>query len=591
MNLNDKTLQSIADQAKKIMDDTTANLPVVDPNEQIDTSFVDRMVAAGNSTRFVKEEAERPYVCVHTKKGRHECTATSSYGAAQKAAAKWGLKSTAGVTAHLADVKHTAVDEAVEDLEEGAKKPKCKNCGMAHSSHILSPGGPRHNKRELHCPSMHGTSMYKPLKEDTEGWNDHVETQAPVDIKVRSEYAQKYAKSLTKHMGRNPHRQASAKAKHDAYVHVANKFGQEIHDKLKQWHDDNASGKNDHMYVKEEKIGSCPSCGHGMKVSQWEKQPKKGDEGDDAAVCPHCGAAEGWHEHEHGGKETVKEDRIPAHPLRDHAFHSKSNHELHFIMKDAGEARKNMEDMGNDHAAGKYADQVNDAATVLYHRKTISDNRGKLPDWYQNHYKPHLEESMTSALHAINPKHDNVLPPKKEVKPKTSLVSKIKNAVKKVIKEETVTEHDEKHAAHMYHGGPWDRGAADAYYHRDKDPHKYPAGTYNGERVKLTDPSELAAYHHGYDTTTDRKQWDEGVKSIDLEPVLEEGGFLALVGKVQKDGEKYHVWQKHPAGYHYEVQHIDSRKENGLGRSFYHHDSLHTLKDKGYEFIKEEDNA
>lgn len=483
MNLNDKSLQSIADEAKKIMDETTANLPVVDPNAPIDTSFVDRMMAAGSSTRFVKEEAERPYVCVHTKKGRHECTASSSYGAAQKAAAKWGLKSTAGVTAHLADVKHTAVDEEV------------------------SVG-------------------------------DRVSVNA---------YAHQYAKEYSKHLKSNPPRQAGEKAKHGAYVHVANKFGQETHDKLKQWHDDNASGKNDAMYGKEVK--------------------------------------EGWNDHH---------PRIPAHPLRDHPYHGKSEHELHFIMKDAAEARQNAEDMGNTHGANKYADQVNDAATVLHHRDSISDKSGKLPDWYQNHYKPskNLEESMSAALKGINKQHDNVLPPEKKKEEKKSLVTKIKGLVKKVIKEETVVEHDEKYAAHMYHGGPWDRGSADAYYGREKSPHKYPQGTYNGERVKLSDPEELAAYHHGYDHTTDRKNWGEGVESPDLEPITEgKGGFLALVGKVQKDGEKYHVWQKHPAGYHYEIQHIDRTKENGLGRSFHHHDSLHTLKDKGYEFIKEEDNA
>jgi hypothetical protein len=58
------------------------------------------------------ENKERPYVCVHAKKGKHECTASSSYEAAKKAAEKWGLKSTAGIDAHLADVKHTATNEA-----------------------------------------------------------------------------------------------------------------------------------------------------------------------------------------------------------------------------------------------------------------------------------------------------------------------------------------------------------------------------------------------------------------------------------------------------------------------------------------------
>lgn len=70
----------------------------------------------GKKTKDAKEEKvdeaqERPYVCVHAKKGTHECTATSSYGAAQKAAAHWKLKSTAGIDAHLADVKKVAESE------------------------------------------------------------------------------------------------------------------------------------------------------------------------------------------------------------------------------------------------------------------------------------------------------------------------------------------------------------------------------------------------------------------------------------------------------------------------------------------------
>jgi hypothetical protein len=62
------------------------------------------------------ESKERPYVCVHAKKGKHECTASSSYEAAKKAAAKWGLKSTAGIDAHLADVKHTPTESMFDDI-------------------------------------------------------------------------------------------------------------------------------------------------------------------------------------------------------------------------------------------------------------------------------------------------------------------------------------------------------------------------------------------------------------------------------------------------------------------------------------------
>jgi len=53
----------------------------------------------------ITEGDERPYICVHAKKGKHECTASSSYGAAQKAANHWNLKSTSGIDAHLADVE------------------------------------------------------------------------------------------------------------------------------------------------------------------------------------------------------------------------------------------------------------------------------------------------------------------------------------------------------------------------------------------------------------------------------------------------------------------------------------------------------
>lgn len=62
----------------------------------------------------ITESEGRPYVCVHAKKGQCEVTANSSYEAAQKAAKKWGLKSTAGIDCHLAD---TEKDPA--SLEEG----------------------------------------------------------------------------------------------------------------------------------------------------------------------------------------------------------------------------------------------------------------------------------------------------------------------------------------------------------------------------------------------------------------------------------------------------------------------------------------
>lgn len=51
----------------------------------------------------VNEAKERNYVCVHAKKGKCEVKADSSYGAAKKAASKWGMKNTAGIDAYLAE--------------------------------------------------------------------------------------------------------------------------------------------------------------------------------------------------------------------------------------------------------------------------------------------------------------------------------------------------------------------------------------------------------------------------------------------------------------------------------------------------------
>jgi hypothetical protein len=63
-------------------------------------------------TEELEESSEsRPYVAVHVKKGKTDVTGTSSYGAAQAAAKKWGLKSTAGIDVHLADVKKVATEQ------------------------------------------------------------------------------------------------------------------------------------------------------------------------------------------------------------------------------------------------------------------------------------------------------------------------------------------------------------------------------------------------------------------------------------------------------------------------------------------------
>ena len=49
------------------------------------------------------------------------------------------------------------------------------------------------------------------------------------------------------------------------------------------------------------------------------------------------------------------------------------------------------------------------------------------------------------------------------------------------------------------HGGPYDRGSADAYYRRDFDPHYWTNGTGGGQRIKIEKGTpEYEAYDAGY---------------------------------------------------------------------------------------------
>jgi len=58
------------------------------------------------------------------------------------------------------------------------------------------------------------------------------------------------------------------------------------------------------------------------------------------------------------------------------------------------------------------------------------------------------------------------------------------------------------------HGGPYDRGSADAYYRHQFNPHYFVGATHASElikRDKMTD-EEIAAYTAGYNEE-DRKDW------------------------------------------------------------------------------------
>jgi hypothetical protein len=59
------------------------------------------------------------------------------------------------------------------------------------------------------------------------------------------------------------------------------------------------------------------------------------------------------------------------------------------------------------------------------------------------------------------------------------------------------------------HGGPQDRGSADAYYHRPYDPHYYVGDSMQSERVEKDNMTvgEIEAYKYGYENEEDRKDW------------------------------------------------------------------------------------
>lgn len=63
------------------------------------------------------------------------------------------------------------------------------------------------------------------------------------------------------------------------------------------------------------------------------------------------------------------------------------------------------------------------------------------------------------------------------------------------------------------HGGAFDRGAADSYYHRPRDPHLFTGATYQSELIKKDQMTneEIQAYLAGYQWNEqfgDKKVWD-----------------------------------------------------------------------------------
>lgn len=57
------------------------------------------------------------------------------------------------------------------------------------------------------------------------------------------------------------------------------------------------------------------------------------------------------------------------------------------------------------------------------------------------------------------------------------------------------------------HGSLYDRGSADSYYRRPRDPHWWPAGTMFEEKITELTEEEVFEYHLGYSANDTFKLW------------------------------------------------------------------------------------
>jgi hypothetical protein len=61
------------------------------------------------------------------------------------------------------------------------------------------------------------------------------------------------------------------------------------------------------------------------------------------------------------------------------------------------------------------------------------------------------------------------------------------------------------------HGGCFDRGSADSYYHRGVEPHYYAGDTHQSEKITNLTESEVGEYMAGYywnEQFGDKKDWN-----------------------------------------------------------------------------------
>jgi hypothetical protein len=106
-------------------------------------------------------------------------------------------------------------------------------------------------------------------------------------------------------------------------------------------------------------------------------------------------------------KQKIEDDVITEgrpseqHALEGHPYHSKPDHALNYIIKDAGSAAKAMQSIDNKEKESKYLDQQNDASTVLQVRKQHGTS-----NWYNKKYNnPNKTNINDSVEVTTTPQH------------------------------------------------------------------------------------------------------------------------------------------------------------------------------------------
>jgi len=127
----------------------------------------------------------RDFIVVHAKKGKMEVkNASSAYDAAQKAAKKWGLKSTAGVDAHLAEDNTNDKSDDGEGLDKVQPKAVKKKFKDRKDKDIDNDGDEDdsdeyiHKKRKAISKAMAKEDVDK-ADETPSGADDDAEDEAP----------------------------------------------------------------------------------------------------------------------------------------------------------------------------------------------------------------------------------------------------------------------------------------------------------------------------------------------------------------------------------------------------------------------------